>query len=180
VEFHYEHKGELYKVEIVKDDDNFIVKVGGQTYSLMEVLERSEGLLKFSLNRRPYKCRVASEGELRHVFIDGNVYQVKKVVKRKRGAGKKGKKGTGDDTAGSGQIQSPINGKIIKVRVMEDASVKSGQDLILIEAMKMEHRIKTPVDGKVRKIHVKEGDQVELGTLLVELVTGNEKNKKAE
>lgn len=180
MEFQYEHKGELYKVEIVKDNDQFIVKVGGQTYSLMEVLERSEGLLKFSLNRRPYKCRVAASGELRHVFIDGNVYQVKKVEKKKGGAGRKGKKRTGGDTAASGQIQSPINGKIIKLRVMEDALVKPEQDLVIIEAMKMEHRIKTPVAGKVKKIHVKEGDQVELGTLLVELDTGSGKNEKAE
>jgi len=168
MEFTYEHNNEIYKVEIVKTHDGYAVKIGERKFSLMDVQERSEGLYKFQLNRRPYKCRVATSDELRHVFLDGNVFQLKKVSKQSKGRGKgKGKSGT--DETQSGQIQSPINGKIIKLRVGENAAVTAEQDLVIIEAMKMEHRIKSPFAGSVKKVHVQEGQQVELGTVLLEL-----------
>ena len=100
------------------------------------------------------------------MFLGGKVFQLKKVSKRPKG---KSKSKSGSDEAQSGQIQSPINGKIIKLRISEKSTVAAEQDLIIIEAMKMEHRIKSPFAGSVKKIHVKEGEQVELGALLVEL-----------
>ena len=166
MEFTYEHDGETYKIEIVRSKDGFVVKHDNNTYSLMDVHEGAEGLYKFHLNRQQYKSRVAASGELRHVFLGGKVFQLKKVSKRSKS---KSKSKSGSDEAQSGQIQSPINGKIIKLRVSENSTVTAEQDLIIIEAMKMEHRIKSPFAGAVTKIHVKEGEQVELGALLVEL-----------
>jgi biotin carboxyl carrier protein len=170
MEFSYEHDGEVYRVEIVKSADGFIVKLGNRSFSLMEVQEGSEGLYKFQLNRTKHKCRVATSGDLRHVFIDGNVFQLKKVSARSAKGGKKGRGKSGaDDATASGMVQSPINGKIIKVWVEESSGVSAEQDLIIIEAMKMEHRIKSPFSGTVKKINVKEGEQVELGSILIEL-----------
>jgi biotin carboxyl carrier protein len=179
LEFSYEHNGEVYKVEIIKEKDGFIVKIGDRTFSLMDVLERSEGLLKFQLNRKPVKCQVATSGELRHIFLNGNVFQLKKISKKDVIDAKRTKSGpvkkNGEET---GQIQSPINGKIIKVRVSENNKVKANQDLLIIEAMKMEHRIKSPFAGTVKKILIKEGEQVQLGTLLMELEPDSKKNEK--
>jgi biotin carboxyl carrier protein len=175
LEFIYEHNGEIYKIEITKDNDEFIVKLGNRTYSLMDVLERGEGLLKFQLNRRPYKCRVATSGEQRHIFLSGNVYQLKRVTQReaRKSSQLKSASGAGAD-ANSGNIVSPINGKIIRVWVDENSNVKPDQDLII-----MEHRIKSPFAATVKKVHVKEGKQVELGTVLLELErAGSEKIKE--
>ncbi|UCH89774.1 MAG: acetyl-CoA carboxylase biotin carboxyl carrier protein subunit [Thermoplasmata archaeon] len=169
MEFMYEHNDETYKIEIIKDKDDFIIKLDGRTYSLMDVLERGEGLLKFQLNRRPYKCRVAASEALRHIFMDGRVYQLKRLTPREQKTAEGGKSKAGADSAASGKIQSPINGKIIRVWVEESATVSQEQDLVIIEAMKMEHRIKSPFAGAVKKIHVKEGEQVELGSILMEM-----------
>jgi biotin carboxyl carrier protein len=175
MEFAYEHNGETYKVEIIKDKDDFIVKIGKQSYSLMDVQERSEGLLKFQLNRRPYKCRVAAAEEQRHIFIDGRVYQLKRLDTKELRSATIAKAKAGTDPAASGKISSPINGKIIKLRVEKGTAVTANQDLLIIEAMKMEHRIKAPFAGTVRKIDVKEGEQVELGSLLLELEKADKK-----
>lgn len=169
MEFVYDYNGDLFKIEIIKEKNVFVVKLGSRTYSLMDVQESSEGLFKFELNRRPYKCRVASAEDQRHIFINSKVYQLKKVPAKEAKLAANGKGKKSKSAAASGKITSPINGKIIRVWVDENADVTVEQDLIIIEAMKMEHRIRSPFAGRVGKVHVKEGEQVELGTLLLEL-----------
>ena len=60
-------------------------------------------------------------------------------------------------------------GKILRVLVSEGQQVKTGQGLVVLEAMKMENEIPAPKDGVVKKIYVKEGDTVNTGDPLVEL-----------
>ncbi|AIF69987.1 acetyl-CoA carboxylase [Palaeococcus pacificus DY20341] len=72
-------------------------------------------------------------------------------------------------SAGGNAVTAPMPGKILKVLVKEGDSVKTGQGLLILEAMKMENEIPSPVDGVVKTIHVKEGDTVDTGQLLIEL-----------
>ncbi len=68
-----------------------------------------------------------------------------------------------------GILLSPMPGKVFRLLVAADQTVKAGQDVAVIEAMKMEHTLKAPFDGCVRAIDVAEGQQVELGQRLVEI-----------
>ena len=52
-------------------------------------------------------------------------------------------------------------GKVVAVRVAVGDSVKKGQPLVIVEAMKMEHTITAPADGIVSKINAAAGDQVD-------------------
>ena len=61
-------------------------------------------------------------------------------------------------------------GKILEVKVADGESVESGQLLLIMEAMKMEHRIVAPSDGMVSKVNFSAGDQVQQGDVLVEMV----------
>ena len=58
---------------------------------------------------------------------------------------------------------------MISVNVNAGDEVSQGQVLLILEAMKMEHRIVSPRDGKVKEVHVVQGDQVDNGALLVVL-----------
>jgi biotin carboxyl carrier protein len=58
-------------------------------------------------------------------------------------------------------------GKVLSVHVAQGESVRNGQLLLILEAMKMEHRITATLRGKVSELRVAEGDQVEGGALLV-------------
>ena len=58
---------------------------------------------------------------------------------------------------------SSFPGRVRKVLVKGGESVKKGQVLLQVEAMKMEFSIKAPVDGCVRAVKVKEGDQLAPG-----------------
>ncbi len=69
----------------------------------------------------------------------------------------------------SNAILSPMPGLITKVWAKKDNTVRKGEKLIALEAMKMEHTISAPKDGKIKSIHYQTGDQVIEGSLLVEL-----------
>ena len=72
--------------------------------------------------------------------------------------------------AGEGiTVNSPMPGTIIVIEVKEGDSVKQGQVLMILEAMKMENEIPAPADGKVVSINVAEGAAVGSGDLLVVL-----------
>lgn len=72
-------------------------------------------------------------------------------------------------TSGASKVTSPMPGSILKVNVAKGDSVKKGQSLLILEAMKMENDIKAPADGKVVDVKVSKGDCVTLGQILVEV-----------
>jgi len=70
---------------------------------------------------------------------------------------------------GATTVEAPMPGNIWKVEVKEGQAVKSGDVLVILEAMKMENEIVAPADGVVASIHVAEGAAVNGGDILVSL-----------
>ena len=68
--------------------------------------------------------------------------------------------------AGGEQVTSPMPGTILDVKVSQGASVKKGDVLMILEAMKMENEIMCPCDGRIASINTSKGAAVESGTLL--------------
>jgi len=66
-------------------------------------------------------------------------------------------------------ILSFIPGTVLDIMVKEGQTVKKGDDLMILDAMKMQNRLKAAIPGKVKKIHAKKGDKVSKGVLLLEL-----------
>lgn len=66
-------------------------------------------------------------------------------------------------------ILSPMPGSIVSVSVEEGQAVAEGQELLIVEAMKMQNIIKSEVEGKIKKINVKPGQSVAVDELLIEL-----------
>jgi biotin carboxyl carrier protein len=60
-------------------------------------------------------------------------------------------------------------GTILEVQVKEGQRVREGQTLLVMEAMKMEHRIQAPRAGEVIAVNFVTGDRVDMGDTLVEL-----------
>lgn len=71
--------------------------------------------------------------------------------------------------AGSIKVESPMAGKILAVKANVGQSVKRGEVLLVLEAMKMENEIVAPEDGTVASINVAAGDAVETGQVLATL-----------
>ncbi|MDD4394977.1 MAG: acetyl-CoA carboxylase biotin carboxyl carrier protein subunit, partial [Bacteroidales bacterium] len=64
-------------------------------------------------------------------------------------------------------LKSPLPGTILDIFVREGEKVKSGQHIILLEAMKMENNIDAPKDGTITSINVQRNDSVMEGDLLL-------------
>ena len=71
--------------------------------------------------------------------------------------------------AGSVKVVCPMPGKILSVKSSVGASVKKGDVIMILEAMKMENEIVAPQDGTVASIDVSEGASVESGVVLASL-----------
>lgn len=71
--------------------------------------------------------------------------------------------------AGSVKINSPMPGKIISVKANIGQSIKKGEVVLILEAMKMENEIVASQDGTVASINVSAGQTVEAGDLLATL-----------
>lgn len=67
---------------------------------------------------------------------------------------------------GGERVAAPMPGNILRIHVTAGDSVKRGQVLFVLEAMKMENEIMAPCDGKVASVHVAPGAVVESGMLL--------------
>ncbi len=65
------------------------------------------------------------------------------------------------------KITAPMPGTILDIKVAVGDSVKSGQAVCVLEAMKMENDVNSPVDGKVLSINTTKGSSVETGAVLV-------------
>lgn len=64
-------------------------------------------------------------------------------------------------------IKAPMPGLVLKILVAEGDEVKKGDNLFVLEAMKMENIIKAPADATVKAIKIKPADKVEKGQLLI-------------
>ena len=64
-------------------------------------------------------------------------------------------------------VKSPMPGNILKINVAQGQSVKEGDTLIVLEAMKMENDVVAPRDGTVAQVVVTKGAVVETGSPLV-------------
>ena len=72
----------------------------------------------------------------------------------------------------AGGYEAPMPGKVVAVHVAPGDKVSAGQLLLILEAMKMEHRIACVADGVVAEVLASEGGQVEAGQLLLVIQTG--------
>jgi propionyl-CoA carboxylase alpha chain len=79
----------------------------------------------------------------------------------------------------SGGLVAPMPGNVLATHVEIGDTVVAGQLLLILEAMKMEHRISAPEDGVVAELRVSEGDQVANGELLIVLHDGLEPEQEA-
>jgi 3-methylcrotonyl-CoA carboxylase alpha subunit len=99
------------------------------------------------------------EGEEIHLFWKGVAYRLVEEGEGRRSA----------QRHQGGGLEAPMPGKVIKVSVAVGDAVAKGQEILVVEAMKMENAIRAPREGRVAKIAAKVGDMVSPGVILVEL-----------
>jgi pyruvate carboxylase subunit B len=128
----------------------FIIDVHGETYrvDITGVGVKTDGKRHFylSLDGMPEEV----------VFEPLNQFVAGSVNKRKQ-------------ASAPGDVSTTMPGNIVEVLVKEGDKVKTGQAVLISEAMKMETEVQAPIDGTVKAIHVGKGDRVTPGEVLIEI-----------
>ncbi|MDR1683653.1 MAG: biotin/lipoyl-binding protein [Candidatus Symbiothrix sp.] len=132
---------------------------------------------KYTINGNVYKVVINSiEDTIAHVEVNGTPYKVemnkptkKQVVTIKRPAQTLVPPIAKPQQANAGAeaLRSPLPGIILDIAVKAGDTVKKGQKVLILEAMKMENTINADRDGVVKEIKVNKGDSVLEGADLI-------------
>ncbi len=132
---------------------------------------------KYTINGNVYKVVVNSiEESIAEVEVNGTPYKVEmhKPVKKQVVTIKRPAQAVvapisrpAQVSAGPGALRSPLPGTILEINCKVGDTVKKGQKVIILEAMKMENTINSDRDGVVKEIKVNKGDSVLEGADLV-------------
>jgi 3-methylcrotonyl-CoA carboxylase alpha subunit len=138
--------------------DGLSVTVDGQPHAA-SVEEAAPGtyVLRHALGTETFHCVRA--GDEIHLFWRGAVYVLEEETERRRA----------HHRHHAGGLEAPMPGKVIKVHVAVGQTVARGDEVLVVEAMKMENGLRAPRDGTVKSIAVKVGDMVAPGVTLVEI-----------
>ena len=115
--------------------------------------------VRFGLQRQIVS--VYAQGAVRHVFTSQGATQITVIDALAH---------AGDAQAEGGRLTAPMPGKVVSFAVKAGDTVKRGQTLAVMDAMKMEHTIAAPIDGVVAELLYAPGDQVTEGAELLKLV----------
>ncbi|MEM7077081.1 MAG: biotin carboxylase N-terminal domain-containing protein [Pseudomonadota bacterium] len=139
-------------------DGSFKVMVDGGTLKV-EAFDCGAGAVDVAIDGRRVSCNIDRHGTTWMVQTNRGGLELKQQPRYPL---------PGAEDAGGGLV-APMPGAVLSTDVAPGDTVSKGQLLLILEAMKMEHRITAPADGKVEAVHVSAGDQVENGQLLVTL-----------
>ena len=160
----YEHENHVYNVSVERRKNQYFITYDNTEYKV-EADEIKPGYLKIKLGDRVIKCVITKGDKDKFVFVEGDVFKVRNI--ELTGAKKTKKKEEGN-------LNSPISGKVVSIKVKDGDKVKKGDVLMIIEAMKMEYLIRAPYNGKVKKVNFKENNQIEIGQNTVEITKEKE------
>jgi len=106
----------------------------------------------------------------REVLVDGFRFVVEVESERIAALRERATSGRGASVhAGPLQVKAIIPGKVVAVSVKAGDAVTAGQQLLVVEAMKMQNELRAPRDGIIDRVGVSVGVNIEIGDLLVEI-----------
>jgi 3-methylcrotonyl-CoA carboxylase alpha subunit len=150
--------GDQREVDVRDSRHGLQVVVDGAT--IVPVVEEiGPGTFLWRADGRSETFHCVRDGDTIHLSWRGSVYR---LVQEKEG-GRSGRRNV------SGGLEAPMPGKVIAVKAAPGEVVKKGDELLVVEAMKMENAIRAPRDGTVRSVAARVGDMVGPGMVLVEL-----------
>ena len=149
---------ETFEVELTPAKGGCHARVNGVAldFSLGPV---ADGCCEVRLPSGPQRLHFAREGRTLHLFWDGVVYRLEE---QREGARKAVR-------ADSGALEAPMPGRVSAVKVAVGQRVAKGDELVVVEAMKMENVLRAPRAGVVRALHATLGEMVAPGRALVEI-----------
>ena len=150
--------GDRREVDVRESRGRLQVTVDGAPF-VPVVEETGPGTFLWRDGAQTETFHCARAGDTIHLFWRGSVYR---LVEEREG-------GPAGRRQPAGGLEAPMPGRVIAVKAAPGQAVRKGDELLVVEAMKMENAIRAPRDGTVRSVAARVGDMVGPGTVLVEL-----------
>ena len=147
-------------IELAPSAGAFQARLDGKTISV-ELLRRVGNRLELRLDGQACTAYVTKSGSKLWVTVNAQTFELNLVNGARKNSA------TGSHSAG--QLTARMPGLVRALKVAENDSVKKGQTLAVIEAMKMENKLTAPFDGVIKKVLIKLGQTVEKDQVLLEL-----------
>jgi biotin carboxyl carrier protein len=129
-------------------DGTFSILANGRSYNaIVEHVDRESKQLKLKINGNTYDLSIKEPIDQLLQKMGLNISSAKKAD----------------------AIKAPMPGLVLKIMVTEGQSIKKGEPVLILEAMKMENVFKAPADAIVKVIKTEERKAVEKGEVLIEL-----------
>ena len=153
--------GKLHRLKLDRSGNGYRCELDGEAYEI-DATFFDQGLLSLMLGGKTYRVRRDQVGASNFVWVGTERFLVE-VSDPRSLRGRRFSRGTSD---GPVSLVAPMPGKVVRVLVNENATVESGQGIVVVEAMKMQNEVKSPKAGRVRKLATKEGASVNAGDVL--------------
>jgi len=160
IDFDYAQGEAIYQVGIVPGGNGFMLRLPNSQPCAAARIDREH--ITLTLGETQFTASVLCSGMHRVVLLAGERYEFDAVD---RYAPPEADEGHG------GHLTAPMPGSVVSLLVAVGDTVKKGQPLIIMEAMKMEHTIVAPLDGVVEAIYFAAKEQVKEGAELVALAS---------
>jgi biotin carboxyl carrier protein len=162
VKLQIEIAGKKRHVELTEAGERPVWTMDGQRLEA-DATEVSPGIYSILINGKSLEVRIERRGaELRAMTCDREfavVIQDEREWRRHRGGSV--------EAEGRQQVLAPMPGKVVRVLVSAGDSVRAGQGLLVVEAMKMQNEVRAPKSGTIDRVRVVEGQTVNAGEVVV-------------
>lgn len=156
----FQHRDQRWDALAHGHGGRYSVDVQGATYPV-DGARLTAGLLELRIHDQARRLRIHRHGN-RLTLHDGERRAMLETLPAYQ-------RTAGGDRGGDGRIIAPMPGRVVVVKARVGDSVDAGQELLVMEAMKMELAVKAPRAGVVADVRAAAGDFVEADTVLVTL-----------
>jgi biotin carboxyl carrier protein len=164
--YHLVHDSKEYEVNLTRvEGEKYSAEVQGETVEF-EYLSVSPDNMVLIINNVYHSVFYNQTNDTLSVFLEGEIFELEWLEGKKSAVRALSREHKGQIEK---KITAPMPGKILKILVKENQTVKINQALFILESMKMENEVQCPMIGKIAKINYKENDLVSVGDPIIEI-----------
>ena len=164
--YRFSYLNELYEVDVRQEEKQHVVVIGAKEY-LVDEINIKDNSASFRIGDKRHNFYFARCNDKIHIALDGEYYMIGLTSGSRYGAEGPGQKG-------DNVIASSMPGLLVKLSVKVGDKIKSGDTLVIVEAMKMQNELRSPVDGEVKQVNFKEGEQVDAFQTIIQIEPAEE------
>ena len=157
-------EGKTYEIDINESGE---ILADGQRLEVDFQSVADEPIYSMLLNGESFEAHVSPGENAVEVLLRGQLFLVNVEDERQRRL--RETSGVGMIEEGEFNMAAPMPGMVVAVPVEEGQKVQKGDDLIILESMKMQNELKAPRDGTISRIRVGAGDSVDQNQVLLTL-----------